>query len=460
VTTLLWFRRDLRLGDQPTIHAALAQSDRVVAVFVRDPRLDEVAGPGRRWYLTASLSALNEQLDGRLWIAAGDPAAVIPELARTLGARSVHICRDSGPYGRDRDSLVAAALRRGDPAVTLHQSGSPYAIEPGTVRKPDGTAYRVFTPFYRAWCALGWPPPLPSATPTWLPPPPALAAAAALTAWRAELPPSPAAHVVAGEVTAIERWRSFRPALVDYRTLRDRPDVNGTSRLSAHLRWGEIHPRTLLDDLTTAPGDEAFRREIAWREFYADVLAGSPDSARTSLARGWDGMGWDDPRDLALLPAWQAGQTGYPMVDAGMRQLSATGWMHNRVRMIVASFLVKDLHLHWRHGAAWFMHHLHDGDLASNSHGWQWVAGSGTDAAPYYRVFNPVRQGLTFDPDGEYVRTWVPELAHLPGPAAHEPWRHPAGAAGGYPERIVDHAQRRALALARYHAARGRPLPD
>jgi deoxyribodipyrimidine photo-lyase len=257
----------------------------------------------------------------------------------------------------------------------------------------------------------------------------------------------------AGEAAAHAAWDAFRASrLTGYGSTRNRPDLDATSRLSHHLRFGEIHPRTLLAAL--GPDDDTFRRELCWREFYADVLATHPSSARLSLDRRFDDdMTWTegDAADAAF-EAWRTGRTGYPLVDAGMRQLRAEGWMHNRVRMVVASFLVKDLHLPWQAGAAEFMRHLCDGDLASNAHGWQWTAGCGTDAAPFYRVFNPVRQGLSFDPDGVYVRRYVPELAHLPGAAAHEPWNAPDGDAHGYPARIVDHAVERLAALAMHRA--------
>ena len=222
------------------------------------------------------------------------------------------------------------------------------------------------------------------------------------------------------------------------------------------LKFGEVHPRTLLADLARSPaagspGATTFVTELAWREFYADVLWHHPASAWSDL-RPMAGMVYDEPS--AGFEAWRAGRTGFPFVDAGMRQLAATGWMHNRVRMVTASFLVKDLHVWWPHGARHFMALLADGDLASNSHGWQWCAGTGTDAAPYFRVFNPVGQGLRFDPDGAYVRRWVPELAHVPGAAAHEPWRHPRGYAASYPTRILDHAVEREEALRRYAATR------
>jgi deoxyribodipyrimidine photo-lyase len=257
----------------------------------------------------------------------------------------------------------------------------------------------------------------------------------------------------AGEHAAWARWVAFRDgALAAYHEGRDRPDLEGTSRLSEALKLGELHPRSLLTDLARSPlagspGAQAFTTELAWREFYADVLWQHPTSAWSDL-RPIPGMTYDEPGPG--WHAWRAGATGYPFVAAGMRQLLATGWMHNRVRMVTASFLVKDLHVWWPHGARHFMAHLADADLASNSHGWQWVSGTGTDAAPYPRIFNPVTQGQRFDPHGDYVRRWVPELAELPGAAVHQPWAHPLGYAAGYPPRILDHATERAEALRRF----------
>jgi deoxyribodipyrimidine photo-lyase len=255
----------------------------------------------------------------------------------------------------------------------------------------------------------------------------------------------------AGEQAAGRRWQEFLDAdLDDYHETRDAPGADRTSRLSAYLKVGAIHPRQLLADLAGHDGDGAARfvTELAWREFYADVLWHRPDSAWRDLRSL--AIPYDDPG--AALDAWRAGCTGFPLVDAGMRQLLHEGWMHNRVRMVTASFLVKDLHVWWPIGARHFLDHLVDGDVASNSHGWQWVAGTGTDAAPYFRVFNPVGQGKKFDPDGDYVRRWVPELRHLPGAAAHEPWRHENGYSQGYPLRIVDHDAERRVALDRYSA--------
>jgi deoxyribodipyrimidine photo-lyase len=458
--TVLWLRRDLRLTDHPALLAAAdaaGSGGEVAALFVIDPRLWEPAGPPRRAWLLGSLRALDGELGGRLVIRHGDPAHVVPAFAQELGADGVHVSADAGPYGRDRDRLVGEALARDDRRLVA--TGSPYAVGPGTITNGSGAPYQVFTPFYRAWCRHGWPPPAGDGRGVRfakgidgepLPPQPDLAGL--------RLPE-------VGEAAARARWEQFRRnAMPGYETCRDLPAQAGTSSLSAHLKYGEIHPRTLLTDLShgssggSGKGAETYRSELAWREFYADVLWHRPDSAREYLRPEYGRMEYADPSGSKAareqLRAWQYGRTGYPFVDAGMRQLRAEGWMHNRVRMVVASFLVKDLHLEWQLGARHFMRWLRDGDLASNQHGWQWAAGSGTDAAPYFRVFNPVAQGEKFDPDGEYVRRYVPELAHLLGKAAHQPWEHPEGYTHGYPERIVDHAAERVEALERYAAVR------
>ena len=260
----------------------------------------------------------------------------------------------------------------------------------------------------------------------------------------------------AGEAAALERWRAFLDEdLTDYADHRDRPDLDATTRLSPYLKLGVVHPRTLLEDLEgrRGRGAETLRTELAWREFYADVLWHAPASSWHDLKPGLRAMAYDDA-DSSDVTAWKQGRTGFPVVDAGMRQLLAEGWMHNRLRMVTASFLVKDLHVWWPVGARHFLDHLIDGDIASNNHGWQWVAGTGTDASPYFRVFNPVTQGRKFDPRGDYVRRWVPELRHLDGAAVHEPWKHDQGYADGYPEPVVDHADERVEALRRYEAVR------
>ncbi len=443
-----WFRRDLRLADNPALlSAAAAGAGDVLALFVLDPLLWRRSGPVRQAYLVDSLQALRASLDGRLLVRHGDPTRVVPEVADQFAATSVHAAADFGPYGSRRDATVSEAL--GDAFV---RDGSPYAVAPGRVHKPDGTPYRVYTPFYRAWRAHGWRAPAPSAVDanvTFATPEGDDGVPEAPSENRAQLPK-------AGEQAAYERWMNFcERGLDDYAQSRDRPDRAGTSGLSAALKWGEIHPRTLLTHLGDSRSHDTFRKELAWREFYADVLHHNPGSAHWNLRSDLSHIEVDEgPQANERFEAWASGRTGYPFVDAGMRQLLAEGWMHNRVRMVVASFLVKDLHLAWPRGARHFMRWLRDGDLASNQHGWQWVAGTGTDAAPYFRVFNPVSQGRRFDPDGDYVRRYVPELVELAGPAVHEPWKTPGGAPHGYPERIVDHGLERQEALARYDRAR------
>jgi deoxyribodipyrimidine photo-lyase len=281
------------------------------------------------------------------------------------------------------------------------------------------------------------------------------------------VPDAPATDVRlprAGERAARERWRAFvRDDLAGYDVDRDRPDLDVTSWMSVHLKYGEIHPRTVLADLAEAgrgargalaTSVATYRSEIAWREFHADVLWHSPTATRRSLREVVPADAWaTGPEADDAFAAWREGRTGYPVVDAGMRQLLGTGWMHNRVRMIVASFLVKDLHVEWQRGADHFMAWLVDGDVPQNQLNWQWVAGTGRDAAPYFRVFNPVTQGQKFDPSGDYVRRWVPELRDVPGAAVHEPWTLPGGPPDGYPERMVDHKHEREVAL-RDHARR------
>ena len=455
---VLWFRRDLRLRDHPALNAA-ATGDEVIGLFVIDPNLWVSSGPVRREWLRCSLHALNDQLGGRLWVAVGNPTTVVPKFASSVSASQVHISADFGTYGKQRDKKVSSALAQ--LGIRLIPTGSPYAVEPGSLTTGAGGRYRVYTPFYRSWLAHGYPPPPLTVPPRWVDPTPTHAVSNCPELTDAlvdiKLPP-------VGEVAAWQRWAWFKSnALVDYQNDRNRPDVDGTSNLSAHLRWGEIHPRSLLADLephlraaATEAGAETFRKELAWREFYAEVWDANPTSTWQSLDARFDATLQTDTGSIAddNFAAWQHGVTGFPLVDAGMRQLRSTGWMHNRVRMITASFLVKGLHLPWQRGAAEFLYWLRDGDAASNQQGWQWVAGCGTDAAPFHRIFNPVKQGLTFDPDGDYVRRWVPELRGIPGPLAHEPWKvrgtlsEPADFA--YPTPIIDHSVERQVALHRF----------
>lgn len=485
MTVVMWFRRDLRLRDHPALVAASASSD-VVGLFVLDPILWHKAGPIRREWLRRSLISLNEAIGGRLWITSGPSVEAVAAVVDRTEASAVHISADFGVFGSRRDQQLADVLAaRG---VGVIATGSPYAVDPGRVTTGTGTRYRVYTPFYRAWLAHGWPAPTPGVVTSWVEPPAhhrlesftteggqlspvpdvaqvfASGQVGATTAARrgalTDLPRLPAP----GEENAWIRWQEFREQhLADYGTNRNRPDLDGTSCLSAHLRFGEIHPRSLLhkltgllDDPAVGLGAEVFRKEIAWREFYAEVWHANPASTWQSLDPRFDiDLEVDTGPDAdALFAAWAQGRTGFPFVDAGMRQLLATGWMHNRVRMVTASFLVKGLHLPWQRGAAHFLHHLRDGDMASNQHGWQWVAGCGTDAAPFHRIFNPTRQGMTFDPSGEYVRRWVPELRGIAGAAVHEPWmlRGTLNEAllGDYPSPVIDHGEQRQEALRRF----------
>ncbi len=438
--TLLWFRRDLRLHDHPALLEAAAADDsgsggEVLACYVLDPRLTASSGPRRLQFLEDSLRELRDRLDGRLLVRQRRPEAQIPAVADAIGATSVHVSAEYSPFGRRRDDAVQAALG----AVPLRATGSPYLVSPGRVTKHDRTPYQVFTPYYRQWLAHGWRPPADSGPESarWIDPAD-VGGQVDIPDGRVEL------ALTAGEAAARRRWAEFvEHGVSAYDAQRDRPDLDGTSRMSAHLKFGTIHPRTMAADLDRLlrqgdPGARAYLRELAFRDFYAAVLNDWPDSAWWNFNRAFDAMEVDDGPDAEqAFAAWKEGRTGFPIVDAGMRQLRDTGFMHNRVRMITASFLVKDLHLPWQWGARWFLEQLVDGDMASNAHGWQWAAGCGTDAAPYFRVFNPTAQGAKFDPSGDYVRRWVAELADT----AHR---------DGYPEPMVDHGRERGEALRRY----------
>ena len=426
---VLWFRRDLRLGDHAALLEASRHSKHVLALYVLDEALLKPSGAPRKAFLYGCLRALDSQLSGRLMVVRGNPAVEVVKAARRIGAAAVHVSSDCGPYGRRRDAEVAKALA--EQGIEWFATGSPYAVTPGRVTKPDGEPYRVFTPFYRAWTRHGWRAPARPSSVDWVRPLESL-----------EIPVVDAARLPEpGEAAALDVWHAFLDNGIEtYDVDRDRPDLAGTTRLSPYLRWGCVHPRTLLADLAgdDGAGAKSLRSELCWREFHADVLWHRPETARRNYDPRFDRMQHDS--DPEAFERWCRGETGFPIVDAGMRQLLAEGWMHNRVRMIVASFLVKDLHLPWQWGARHFMKHLVDGDLASNQLNWQWVAGSGTDAAPYFRIFNPTTQGEKFDPSGEYVRRYVPELRGVAGKAVHR---------GGV-EPMVDHAEERLVALERW----------
>ncbi len=466
-TTILWFRRDLRVHDHPALVAAVAAADEVVPVFVIDDAL--LAGrwpaPNRAWFMRESVAALSAALEERgasLRILRGNPVEVLPALARQTGATSLFLTRDATPYGRSRDRAVATPLA--EAGVTLHATRGLYIHEPDAVATLDGRPYTVFSPFRRAWEALPRRAVLPA--PDRIPGPPGSAPdripdLGAPSADRA-LIPEPGERAARARLAA---WVEQR--IEGYADHRDRMDLDGTSRLSQDLRWGLLSPLEVLER-AGGPGDgrRVFASEVAWREFYAHVLFHHPRVVREPFQAAFAALPWrDDPDEL---DAWREGRTGYPIVDAAMRQLRASGFVHNRARMISASFLTKHLLADWRIGEAEFMGHLTDGDVASNNGGWQWTASTGTDPQPYFRVFNPMLQGRRFDPDGDYVRRWVPELRGIAGPAVHEPWLLDAAAqvAAGvrigtdYPAPIVEHAAARARALEVYGATRAAAKRD
>ncbi|WP_363349272.1 deoxyribodipyrimidine photo-lyase [Methylocystis echinoides] len=466
---ILWFRNDLRLDDNPALDAAARSGAPVVALYVLD---DESAGRWRmgaasRWWLHHSLAALAADL-GRLGVSLilrrGRAEFVLEGLIEETGAGAVYWNRLYEPWAMRRDSEIKASLRA--LGLTVESFNGALLFEPAHMRNKQGETFKVFSPFWRACLASGGPPPP-------LPAPKKLAAARApesdaLDDWR--LPPTKPDWAQGlretwrvGEKAARARLSEFaKDRLRDYKTARDFMGEEGTSRLSPHLHFGEVSPRRVWAEATSQAGEAGlpFLRELGWREFCHHLLVAFPEMPDRGLDKRFDAFSWRD--DPAALAAWRKGVTGYPLVDAGMRQLWLTGYMHNRARMVAASFLIKHLLIPWQIGERWFWDTLVDADLANNSGGWQWVAGCGADAAPYFRVFNPVLQGEKFDPYGDYVRRYVPELAGLDARWIHRPWEAPAdvlGQAGvrlgeSYPRPIVDHAEARARALAAFEDVR------
>jgi deoxyribodipyrimidine photo-lyase len=436
--SIMWFRRDLRLIDNPALLAAIDAGDEIVPVFILDPKLIQITGVKGLAYLAESLRRLDESLSNKLLVCEGDPVDVLKDLKKKYEVTSVHIATEYDQYAIERDARIESA------GIELTRTGSPYAVAPGRVKKPsDATNYRVYTPFYRGWLLHGWRAPVAA--------PKVIKAVTPdekyrnFPTWQS---PEGTDIFAAGEKAAHDRFKKFKAKVLDtYDETRNFAGIDGTSKMSTHLTWGEIHPRTLLVGLGESKAHDTFRKEIAWREFYADVLHNYPHTDKDYYAPQFAKMRYDEPGEK--FKAWCEGKTGYPFVDAGMRQLVKEGWMHNRVRMVVASFLAKDLHIEWQHGALFFEEHLVDFDIASNTHGWQWTAGCGTDASPYYRVFNPIEQGKRFDENGDYIRKYVPELVHLSADEIHEPWEAADGYKNGYAKKLVEHSLERLESLAR-----------
>jgi deoxyribodipyrimidine photo-lyase len=440
---LVWFRRDLRLADNPAWAAATSDNEQVTALFVLDPRLFRPAHR-RSTHLLHTLEALDGDLQargGRLLVRHGNPTDIVPALAERFDG--VYWNRDVSPYAVGRDAGVEQALPV--PAETWYGN---LVHAPGSILTGSGEAYKVFTPFHRRWADTP-PPPWPE---------PGEAAVAGDSG--DGLPePGDAPLLAAGEGAARSRLAAFAERVQNYEADRNRPDLDTTSRLSIDLKYGVLSPRAIISVLAD-PDGASFVRQLAWRDFYAHILHAFPHTIDHAMRPEYDRVAWrEDPEGL---DAWKAGRTGYPIVDAGMRQLIGEGWMHNRVRMITASFLVKDLLIDWRLGERHFRDLLLDGDVSQNVGNWQWVAGTGADAAPYFRIFNPVSQSRRFDPDGGYIRRWVPELGAVPAELIHAPWDAApldlaeAGVVLGddYPAPVLDHAVARHRTLDAYAKAR------
>ncbi|MFN8567237.1 MAG: deoxyribodipyrimidine photo-lyase [Kouleothrix sp.] len=470
-----WFRRDLRLRDNPALHAALeCGAGQVLPLFILDDTImrARTSGAARVAFLLDSLRALDAALrarGSRLIVRRGRPADVLGALSEQSGARTLFFNHDSSPAARTRDAAVRTALEaRGLAVLSFHEV---MLAEPHVLQTKAGTPYKVFGPYQAAWRAyMAAHPPPPEHTLAMFAPPPATIESLAIPAAAElglssdqQLPPG-------GEAAAHARLAAFMRhdnplGIATYDHTRDRPALAATSQLSAYLHLGCIAPLACLRaaqaaNTTRSPAIDTWVGELAWRDFYYQIMAHFPHVLGGAFDPQYDALAWQN--DAAHFAAWCAGNTGYPIVDAAMRQLNREAWMHNRARMIVASFLVKDLLIDWRWGERYFMQQLVDGDHAANNGGWQWAAGTGASPQPYFRIFNPVSQGRKFDPQGAYVRRYVHELAHVPERYIHTPWAMPAaeqrraGVQIGrtYPAPIVDHEHQRAHALALYRAAR------
>jgi deoxyribodipyrimidine photo-lyase len=437
MTAIWWIRRDVRLHDQPTLRAALRHGE-VVPVFVLDPALLRCTPIRRQAFLFGALRELDMDLHrrgARLVVRHGSPAEVLPRLSAEVGAEAIYAEEDYTPLARRRDEAVGGA-------ADLRLVAGQCVQHPESVRKQDGGGYVVYTAYARAWKSLLPDSLYPLRAPGHIKMPAGI---------RSDALPDlgVSGDFVPGEAEARRRLRKFAQDGMDsYDSRRNFPGIRGTSGLSPYLRFGMLSMREAVaaalrrreaaQDPPSRHGPEAWLDELIWREFYVQILYRHPGVHEASFRGEFSRVRWrDDPADI---DAWKAGMTGVPIVDAGMRELAQTGWMHNRARMITASYLVKDLLVDWRGGERWFMQQLLDGDPASNNGGWQWTAGTGTDAAPYFRIFNPVLQSRRFDAAGDYIRRWVPELASVPARSIHAPWEHGI-AVQGYPRQpLIDHA--------------------
>jgi deoxyribodipyrimidine photo-lyase len=474
---VVWFRQDLRLADNPALSAAIALNRPVLPLYILDDQTpgEWAMGGASRWWLHGSLAALAGSLHAKgatLILRRGNAETVLPAFVRETGSAAVYWNRCYEPFAVARDTRLKAALDADGLAVESFNAALLH--EPWALKTAAGGPFKVYSPFWRAALAAG-PVGAPLPAPKKIPAPEAPVASDTLDSW-ALRPTKPdwavgmRAEWTPGEAGAQTRLDAFlKSRLVGYGADRNRPDLTATSRLSPHLHFGEIGPRQVWTAVEAAAETRPKARadadkllsELGWREFSTHLLFHFPNLPEQNWRGAFDSFPWAE--DEPGLKAWQKGQTGYPIVDAGMRELWSTGWMHNRVRMIVASFLVKDLLVHWRRGEEWFWDTLVDADLANNAASWQWVAGSGADAAPYFRVFNPVSQGQKFDPDGAYVRRWIPEIAALPDKHLHAPWEAPADVltqagvriGATYPAPIVDHTMARVRALAAYKQISG-----
>ncbi len=477
--TLVWLRQDLRLADQPALHAAFARGGAVVPVFIWDPAGEGAwpLGGASQWWLHHSLEVLQRALSargGRLILRCGDSADELSALIASTGATAVYWNRRYEPEARIRDAKIKTMLKA--EGIDAQSFNGALLHEPHTIKNKQGGPFQVFTPYWRHCLQLEKPLPLADLPARWLSPPNwpdsvELGSLALLPGldWADEFPH----HWQPGEDGAKAAMAKFADGVIEsYGRGRDFPAESGTSRLSPHLHWGEISPRQVWAAVAQlgaargifppSKGAQVFLAEIGWREFAYQLLYHFERTPKEPLRGEFTAFPWREDPDGKLLKAWQQGQTGYPIVDAGMRELWTTGWMHNRVRMVVGSFLVKHLRLPWQKGAEWFWDTLLDADLASNTLGWQWSAGCGADAAPYFRIFAPVLQGQKFDGAGEYVRRWVPEITALPDKYLHAPWEAPEDVLARanlqlnqtYPRPVVDHAEARKAALDAYQQLR------